>query len=121
MDLTGKWRYEENYTYGRTKGELLLKQTGDRLSGKIIFTDEVNGESAYMIQETLTGYVDGDRVKLDAEDYDVIYAEQEVAYELDSWFGTIVDEDMISGLSKDLQGVVGHFSFVRMKDNKNRI
>ena len=43
MDLTGKWRYEENYTYGRTKGELLLKQTGDRLSGKIIFTDEVNG------------------------------------------------------------------------------
>ena len=47
--------------------------------------------------------------------------EQEIAYELDNWFGTIVDEDMISGLSKDLQGVVGHFSFVRMKDNKNRI
>lgn len=121
MDLTGKWRYEENYTYGRAKGELTLKQSGDRLRGKIIFTDEVNGESSYMIQETVEGYVDGDRVKLEAEDYDVIYAEQEIAYELDNWFGTIVDEDMISGLSKDLQGVVGHFSFVRMKDNRKQL
>lgn len=93
----------------------MLKQTGEELRGKIIFTDEVNGESSYMIQEIVSGYVDGDRVKLEAEEYDVIYAEQEISYELDNWFGTIVDENMISGMSKDGQGVVGHFSFVRMK------
>ena len=121
MNLTGKWHYEENYTYGRTKGELILEQAGEQLRGKIIFTDKVNGESSYMIQETVAGYVDGDRVRLQAEEYDVIYADEEVAYELDNWFGTIVDENMISGLSKDAQGVVGHFSFVRMKDNKKAL
>ena len=31
MDLTGKWRYIENYGYGVAEGELYLKQKGSCL------------------------------------------------------------------------------------------
>ena len=51
MDLTGKWRYIENYGYGVAEGELYLKQKGQMLAGRIVFTDKVEGESSYMIQE----------------------------------------------------------------------
>lgn len=53
MDLTGKWRYIENYGYGVAEGELYLKQKGQTLAGRIVFTDKVEGESSYMIQEFL--------------------------------------------------------------------
>ena len=49
MDLTGKWRYIENYGYGVAEGELYLKQKGQTLAGRIVFTDKVEGESSYMI------------------------------------------------------------------------
>lgn len=43
MDLTGKWRYIENYGYGVAEGELYLKQKGQTLAGRIVFTDKVEG------------------------------------------------------------------------------
>ena len=36
MELTGKWRYQEEYGYGMTEGELVLTQEGEQLSGRII-------------------------------------------------------------------------------------
>ena len=59
MDLTGKWRYIENYGYGVAEGELYLKQKGQMLAGRIVFTDKVEGESSYMIQEFLKGELEG--------------------------------------------------------------
>ena len=50
VDLTGKWKYTENYGYGTAEGELYLKQDGKKLSGKIVFTDNLEGEEPYMIQ-----------------------------------------------------------------------
>ena len=47
MDLTGKWRYIENYGYGVAEGELYLKQKGQTLAGRIVFTDKVEGEFLY--------------------------------------------------------------------------
>lgn len=35
MDLTGKWRYIENYGYGVAEGELYLKQKGQMLAGRL--------------------------------------------------------------------------------------
>lgn len=118
MDLTGKWKYEEEYLYGKAKGELLLRQEGNRLSGKIIFTDEMQGEPSYMLQEEISGWVEDKRVKIKAENYDIIYSEQDILYELDSWLGTLVDENTITGRSKDAQGVSGKFTFTRMKDEE---
>ena len=104
MDLTGKWKYKEDYGYGVAEGELFLKQEGNDLSGRIIFTDKLEGEEGYMLQEFLVGRLEEHKVKLDAEEFDIIHSEHEIEYELDSWFGILVDADTIVGVSKDAHG-----------------
>lgn len=114
MDLTGKWRYIENYGYGVAEGELYLKQEGTQLSGRIVFTDKLEGESSYMIQEFLTGELKGRKVKLEAQEFDIIHSDFAITYELDSWFGLLVDDETIKGVSVDDQGVEGYFEFVKL-------
>ena len=74
MDLTGKWRYIENYGYGVAEGELYLKQKGQTLAGRIVFTDKVEGESSYMIQEVLKGELEGCSVRMEAVEVDIIHS-----------------------------------------------
>lgn len=114
MDLTGKWKYFENYVQGIAEGELYLKQEGDELSGRIVFTDRLKGEAPYMIQEFLTGRVEERKVRLEATEYDIIHADFSVSYELDSWFGILVEDTVIKGASVDDQGVAGNFEFVKI-------
>lgn len=68
MELTGKWRYQEEYGYGMTEGELVLTQEGEQLSGRIIFTDRVDDEEGYMIQEFVRGWVRDRKVRLEAKE-----------------------------------------------------
>lgn len=114
MELTGKWKYVENYGYGIAEGELFLKQEGDLLSGRIVFTDKLEEEEPYMIQEFLTGEIDELKIRLDAQEFDIIHADHQIVYELDSWFGVLVDECTIKGVSMDDQGIEGHFVFTKI-------
>ena len=45
MDLTGKWKYTEDYLHGKAEGELYLRQDGDKLSGRLVFTDHIKTSS----------------------------------------------------------------------------
>ena len=114
MDLTGKWRYIENYGYGVAEGELYLKQKGQTLAGRIVFTDKVEGESSYMIQEFLKGELEGRKVRLEAVEFDIIHSEFPITYQLDHGFGLLVDDNTIKGVSKDGQGVEGYFEFEKV-------
>lgn len=117
MNLTGKWRYFENYGNGVAEGELYLKQEGKELSGRIVFSDRLKGEVPYMIQEFLTGIQEKKKVKLEATGFDVIHADFPVSYELDYWFGLLVDETTIRGVSRDEQGIEGYFVFEKLQDD----
>lgn len=114
MDLTGTWKYIENYGYGVAEGELYLQQEGMKLSGRIVFTDKMEGEETYMIQEFLAGGIEERKVRLDAQEYDIIHADYTIDYELDRWFGVLVDDRTVKGVSADKQGVEGYFEFKKI-------
>ncbi|WP_372752916.1 hypothetical protein [Labilibaculum sp.] len=114
--LTGKWLYEEDYGYGKAKGELLLTQDGKKLSGKIIFSENIEDEDTFMIQEKLEGDITVNRIQLKAIEYDVIHSDFEIRYELDSWDGMLINETTIEGDSLDTQGVAGSFKFEKVVD-----
>ena len=116
MNLTGRWKYKEDYGYGATQGELYLEQNGEELVGRLVFSDTVMDEKPYMLQEFLRGKIDGRRVTLDAFEYDIIFADFDVSYELDHWCGMLEKEDKITGVSVDVQGVQGDFEFVKYDD-----
>ena len=115
MNLTGKWKYTENYGYGVAEGELYLTQRDQLLSGRIVFTDKVEKETSYMIQEFLTGTLEGRKVKLEATEFDIIHSEFSITYELDSWFGMLVDDTNIKGGRVYDHGVEGYFEFQKME------
>jgi len=112
--LTGKWIYEEDYGYGIARGELLLVQKGRKLSGKIIFSENVDSENTFMIQELLEGEIVQNKVIIKATEYDVIHADFEIRYELDSWTGMLINETTIEGDSIDKQGITGSFRFTKL-------
>ena len=113
MNLTGKWKYFENYGYGVAEGELYLRHEEQQLSGRIVFTDRLKGESSYMIQEFLKGSLEGRKVRLEAQEFDIIHSDFTVSYELDSWFGLLLDGCTIKGVSVDDQGIEGYFEFIK--------
>ena len=112
-DLSGKWMYREEYERGKSTGEMTLKQVGARLSGKIIFMDRADNGESFMMQEELSGTLDGRKIRLKAISADVVYAERAIEYKLDEWFGLLVDEHTIIGLSRDEQEIEGYFTFSR--------
>ena len=114
MDLTGKWRYRENYGYGTAEGEVVLKQEEEKLSGRIVFMDNTGEEDELMVQEFLIGEIEDRKVKLQAVEVDIIHANTVIEYKLDSWFGLLVDDCTVKGISVDLQGKEGSFVFERM-------
>ena len=111
IDLNGKWIYTENYGYGMAKGELHIKQDGDRIEGRIIFTDTVFGEMSFMIQEVVEGNIEDGKLYIQAVEFDIIHSDAEISYELDSWVGNILSNSLIQGVSVDDQGVEGDFEF----------
>jgi len=113
-NLSGKWLYEEDYSYGKAKGELFLKQIGRRLIGKIIFLENIETSNSVMVQEFLEGEINGSRIILQATEYDIIHCEGTVAYELDCWKGVMLNEYTIEGESLDSQGIYGSFIFQKV-------
>ncbi|MGQ1908895.1 hypothetical protein ACT3CE_03820 [Marinifilum sp. RC60d5] len=112
--LTGKWIYEEDYGYGTAQGELLLTQKGRKLSGKIIFSENVESSDTFMIQEIIEGEIIQNRIKIKAIEYDIIHSDYEIRYELDSWDGMLINETTIEGESIDNQGIAGSFRFSKL-------
>ena len=113
--LSGKWHYEEDYSYGKAKGELFLKQIGRRLIGKIIFIENIDSSSPVMVQEFLEGEINGSQILLQATEFDIIHSDQDIFYELDCWKGMLLDETTIEGESLDNQGVYGSFIFQKIE------
>jgi len=113
--LTGKWIYEEDYGYGTAQGELLLVQKGRKLSGKIIFSENVDSSETFMIQEVIEGEIIKNRIKIKATEYDIIHADYDIRYELDSWDGMLINETTIEGDSLDNQGIAGSFRFSKLE------
>ena len=114
LDLTGTGSYEEEYTNGKAKGELYLRQEGEKLSGRVVFTDQIQGEEPYMIQEFMEGSISGRKIKLEAKAYDVIHSESEICYDLDRWIGVVLRDHYITGMSTDKQQADGYFTLKKL-------
>ena len=114
INLSGKWKYTEDYGYGIANGELHLSQEGTKVKGRIIFTDKLHEQEPFMIQEFVEGEIIDNKLVLDAFSWDIIHADKEILYELDSWCGEIVSDSYIKGKSMDDRGAEGKFEFSKI-------
>ena len=116
MNLSGTWKYSEDFSHGDSVGELVLIHKGKLLSGKLSHTETPLEGSPYIIEQTMEGVYDNENKSfiLKACAFTIIEAAEETLYELDSFVAKVMSEDLIVGTTEDEQGVLGVFSFKRI-------
>ena len=116
MNLSGTWKYSEDFSHGDSEGELILTQEGKHLSGTLSHLETPIEGILYRIEQKMEGVYDNEDKSfiLKASSFTVLEAEEEILYELDSFVAQVMNEDLIVGTSEDEQGVLGVFSFKRI-------
>lgn len=108
MDLTGKWSFKEDFSFGKDEGEAVLVQAGTRVYGILDFTERIEDETPFKVKCHLEGTYEEDTVKLDVVDFEIMSSEQ-IEYFPESREGVINANGQIVGSSEDEQGVCGVF------------
>ncbi|GEM_PF-152548 len=113
IDLTGKWKLQEIYDFGRTTGDVRIHQDGNHLSGTMTIEDNMDDGETLIIQEDFSGTVRETTVFLYGER---VYGVGRFVddYEPDQWIGLIKDANTIEGNSEDIEGTQGKFAMKRM-------
>lgn len=115
MNLSGTWKYTEDYSFGDSVGVLNLEHSGSTLRAVLIHTETPIEGNSFKVKQELKGLFDiNDKsFVLKAVSAEVIESEEDISYELDSFAAQVMNEDLIVGTTEDEQGVVGVFSFKR--------
>lgn len=120
LNLTGTWKYREDFSYGDCEGVLELTHTDDNLNGTLVHTEKPLEGDSYKIRQILDGTVNFELMtfKLLAKSFSVLKTQEEIDYELDSFEAQLINDDLIVGTTEDKQGLMGVFSFKRILENK---
>ena len=114
-DLTGVWKLQEVYEFGSTTAEAYLAQVGTKLSGLIIIHDILEDGQETIIQEAVSGAIEGTHFTLYGTKVRIIKG-KDPFYELDRWTGIIKNNNRILGFSQDEAGTTGEFVMERVMD-----
>ena len=116
LNLTGTWKYREDFSYGDSEGVLELVQKDELLTAVLEHKEVPLEGDPYIIKQELEGSMDvnANKFKLLATSFSVLEAQEELSYELDSFEAQLINENLIVGTTEDKQGVMGVFSFKRI-------
>lgn len=115
MNLSGIWKYTEDYTYGDCSGLLTLYQLGDSIEGSLFHKEvPLDGES-FEVEQVIQAIVsiDNQEVILKAISVNHLKENADFEYELDCFQLKIITNNLMVGTSKDKQGILGVVSFKR--------
>ncbi len=113
-DLSGQWKLKDKYGTSRMTGDAHLTQTGNQLSGYIVISDVSEDGNELVVQEQVTGIVDGAQVTITGASVRILRGRSKTYY-LDQWSGVIEDDDKITGQSVDAAGSAGRFVMRRVQ------
>lgn len=113
-DLTGFWRFREEFDEGEDLGEARLFQNGKHLKGYIVFKELIHGDPPLFVRVSIKGKVEETQISF-SETFAVILSGPEGAeYELEERTGLLNAMGQIVGSGEDKQGVHGVFVMDRI-------
>ncbi|GJM63517.1 hypothetical protein [Persicobacter diffluens] len=115
MNPDGIWNYMEDFGYGKSFGTVEIKSANGIISGIFQLREESEGEAPFEVELKARGKIEDNHLKLQATDYKITKGDPEMDYQLDSWDGQIINDQLIVGEAEDAQGVLGIFTFKREK------
>ncbi len=113
LNITGRWEFQEDFDFGTDSGYAELSQAGTRINGILQFTEQIGGEETFIVKQEVSGQIEGKKISLKSYSCEILYSDEEINYELDTWEGDILPDGRITGSSKDAEGAGGAFTMVR--------
>lgn len=109
MDLTGKWNFSEDFSFGKDKGVVRLTQLGNILTGELEFTESIEEATPFKVKCLMKGSVEGKSVKLNVVSFQILESQEPIDYYPETREGIVNDQGQIVGSSEDEQGICGVF------------
>ncbi len=113
IDLTGRWRFEEDFGFGKDSGYAEINQIGIQLSGILRFSEQIDGEETFIVKQEVTGKITGTKIDLKSHSCEILFSAEDIIYELDTWSGELLANGKIVGNSCDSEGTGGCFVMER--------
>ena len=116
LNLTGTWKYREDFSYGDSEGVLELSHKGQVLTGILKHKEILLDGDSYTIHQELEGKVNVEEMSFSllANSFSILDSLEELSDELDYFEAQLINENLIVGTTKDKQNVTGVFSFKRI-------
>ncbi|PCH71719.1 MAG: hypothetical protein COC06_00315 [Bacteroidales bacterium] len=107
--LTGRWTFNEDFGFGKDEGFADLIQEGGIIKGVMVYTERIDDETPFRVQQEVEGSFDGVNFKVTGTKVELLDVEKEFEYHLDTWEGTLNANNQIVGHSYDDHDCFGVF------------
>ncbi|MEI6141759.1 MAG: hypothetical protein WCP85_20980 [Mariniphaga sp.] len=113
INLTGRWRFQEDFGFGKDSGYAELFQIGNHLKGVLRFSEQIDGEETFIVKQEVSGKINGKKIRLKSHSCEILFSDEDIIYELDTWHGDVQPDGKIIGVSSDAEGTGGLFTMER--------
>ncbi|MCK5781742.1 MAG: hypothetical protein KAH10_04095 [Flavobacteriales bacterium] len=115
MNVTGKWRYKEDFEFGYSEGEVRLVQIENSLYGEFDFIEKVEDDYEIVVFEKVKGKISEGKVLLESTEVVAKESGREVDYIPNTFELHLVSNDKLVGSTYDADNVCGVFTLERIK------
>jgi len=73
INLTGRWRFEENFGFGKDNGYAEINQRGKHLKGVLRFSEQIDGEETFIVKQEIAGKINGTKIDLKSHSCEILF------------------------------------------------
>ncbi|WP_372750970.1 hypothetical protein [Labilibaculum sp.] len=107
--ITGRWSFKEDFGFGTDEGFAEFTQVGDKITGVVVYTERIDDEVPFRVQQNVEGSFDGLNLKVTGTNVELLDVEKPFEYHLDTWEGILNTNNQIVGHSYDNHDCFGVF------------
>lgn len=108
-NITGRWTFNEDFGFGKDEGFAEFTQTGESITGVVVYTERIDDETPFRVQQDIEGTFDGSNLKVAGTKVELLDVEKQFEYHLDTWEGVLNANNQIVGHSYDNKECFGVF------------
>jgi len=108
-NISGRWSFNEDFGFGKDVGFAEFTQKEDQLSGVVVYTERIDGETPFRVEQHVEGTFDGSNFSVTGTKVELLDCEKVFEYNLDTWEGVLNAQNQIVGHSHDDHDCFGVF------------
>jgi len=114
-DISGKWKFTEEFECGTDEGYAYLTQDGEEINGYLEYKEAIEDEEPFMVKQVVSGTIHNNQISLKGNSVTSPDGSPINDYNLDTMHGTLTHEGKIVGHSFDSEDICGVFVMERLK------